>query len=116
MEDLREAIDLEVENRLETMSDDVRKHIRLAQYSLMHGPVYLDEDGDPCSCFDEGMTPHNFTESCEIIRSYVDAIEDLRDELVCEEDECVYEEIPIEGTAREIAKRIVGAELLPYVL
>lgn len=109
-----------IEWRREDMPKDIRELIDNANSDLYSGPLYLDSDGEPCSLWDDGATPFNFTEACDKIRNYLSDIDDLTVidlvEPESEDDaEWIEIEIKIEDSAEEIRKALVGRELYSYV-
>jgi hypothetical protein len=98
------------------MPDDIKQLIRLATQDLHFGPVYLDSDGDECSCFDADAKCFEFTDACARIGDWLsDHVEDLQCEVDYDEEtgESDYERI--DNSARDICKAIVGAELIKYI-
>ena len=50
--------------------DDIQLEINRCRYDLYYGPLYLDEDGEDCSCFDEGAHQFDFSGACTTISDY----------------------------------------------
>jgi hypothetical protein len=54
------------------MPAHIKELIALLKRDLQWGPLYLDEDGEPCSPFDEGATLFSFDQGCAELREWAD--------------------------------------------
>lgn len=50
----------------------LRRVAGAANYSLYHGPLYLDADGEDCCCFDDGARPFDFPRAVAILSDWAD--------------------------------------------
>lgn len=112
-----EALNDYVKHLRATMPQDIREHAYLATASLYRGPIYLDEDGEECSCFDEGARPHDFRRSCEIVKDWAHGeIEDLYEDELCEDEEGELIEYPVLiADSSDIIRALFGRELARYL-
>lgn len=111
-EDIREEIENTVEYLRESMPPEIKTAISRLNADLYNGPLYFDADGESCSCFDEGAKAFNFSEAGKIVRKWADdTINDIKIEVAYDEenDDSFYESV--DGSAREIARAILGKEL-----
>jgi len=111
------------------LPEDVKRLIELANSDLYSGPVYLDQDGEECSMWDDGATPFSFRKACDRIR---EALSDVSDVYLEDWSGCVLTSEPegyedeetgawiepdpytlIEASA--LVRAIVGRELASYV-
>jgi hypothetical protein len=115
--EIREAIESQVAWLEEVMPANIRRLIGIANDDLYCGPVYLDTDGEPCECFDDGATAFDFKAAIAEIGKWLDDVEDVR--ISCldfdEDGEEIEWQERIDGTADEIVRKIVGKELARYV-
>lgn len=59
------------------LAASVREDIANATHDLVDGPLYLDEDDEPCSCFDDGARRFNFSAAVDRIRGAFDGVGDV---------------------------------------
>lgn len=52
------------------MSEETRRTMSLAQCDLRYGPIYLDKDGEECSCFDDFKSVHDFEAACQALSQW----------------------------------------------
>jgi hypothetical protein len=99
------------------MPAEMKRLINHANFDLYNGPLYLDSEGDAASCFDEGASQFDFCGACDRVRDWLDSHgEDLQEETSFDDEtgESTYERI--DGSARDIARELVGRELYPHVI
>jgi hypothetical protein len=65
--------------------DEITTLINQANADLYGGPLYLDADGEDCSCFDEGARQFNFSAACEEIETALGDVSDLWADLNAED-------------------------------
>ncbi len=113
--EIEEALADAVEHYLREMPEEIRTLINLANSDLYGGPVYLDAEGNECSCFDDGAKAFNFREAVAKISAYLDDIEDIKIETDFDPDteESFFERV--DGSAQEILHTIIGRELARYL-
>ena len=111
MWDIREEIDSQVEWYRATMPADIRDAINNLNNDLYNGPLYVDESGERCSCFDEGAKAFPFTSTLDKVRDYMDEINDIEVDVDynAETDEFIYGRV--DGSARAIIKALCGKKL-----
>jgi hypothetical protein len=113
----RDAIAEQVAYLRSIMPEDVAIAMSRANFDLYAGPLYLNDEGEQCSCFDEGATPFDFSGACDKVRDWLDShCEDLQEESSFDDEtgESTYERI--DGSARDITRELVGRELFPHVI
>lgn len=113
--EIKEALADAVEHYLREMPEEIRTLISLANSDLYGGPLYLDTEGNECSCFDDGAKAFNFREAVAKIGAYLDDIEDIEIETDFDHDteESFFERV--DGSAQEILHTITGRELARYL-
>ena len=111
----KEAIEDAVKYHLSIIPKEVKELIAKANHDLYCGPSYYDKEGNECSCFDEEAIPFNFTEALKIISEYIDTIDDITEEIYCDDDgETAPHMERIDGSREEIMKELFGKELIQY--
>lgn len=60
-----------------SLTPEIKTLINQANADLYHGPLYLDEDGEEASCFDEGATQFDFRAACAQISQALGNVSDL---------------------------------------
>lgn len=118
MDDIREEIDSQVEHFQGNMPAEIKALIRLANADLYYGPIYINEDGEKCSCFDEGAKPFDFEDACAQISAWV--AENISDISVAnylvDDDGAEYEDVDtVDGSENLIGRKLLGAELFQHV-
>ena len=102
----------------ENMPEEIKTLISLANSDLYSGPIYLDEEGEECSMFDEGAKAFDFQKACAKISDWINAnIEDVKIEMMdLDEDgeEITWTE-RLEDSARQIIRTLLGRELASHV-
>ena len=107
---------------LNKLPEETKRQINLSRQDLCSGPVYLDEEGEPCSGFDEGAKPFQFSAAIEQIE---EALEAAGVESVFYEDwsGCIVTSIPDDEPPSDyreipeemIVEAIVGRQLAEYL-
>jgi len=115
---INEEIELATDHWREQMPANIAALIDQANSDLYSGPLYLDADGEECSCFDEGAKAFDFKAAVKTIGEWCEQIDDLSvscfqyDDETDEETE--YSE-NIEDSGRAIIRALLGCELSHYV-
>jgi hypothetical protein len=110
--EVRDEIDRMTEHYREVMPPGIKELIGKLNADLYGGPSYYDADGDECTCFDEGAERFPFVAALAELREWIDdTISDVQMEVDYDPDtgESTYERV--DGSAREITRRLVGREL-----
>lgn len=110
--DIKEAIEEQIDFTNEKMPETIKKAILNLNSDLKHGPLYFDDGGESCSCFDEGAKAFNFGNAVDIVKEYIDEnINDIEMESSFDPktEESIFESI--DGTRKQILKGILGKEL-----
>ena len=105
---------------------------------LFNGPLYLDPEGEPCDCFDEGAKRFNFSSACarisaalesisavwvdiqagEVLTSEPDwsAVEEFtHEDGSIERHECYWPEDYVHFDRNHVIRAIIGKELAKYI-
>jgi hypothetical protein len=109
--ELRDEIDHMTEHYREVMPAPIKELISQLNHDLWGGPTYYDDDGEECSCFDEGAEPFQFSYSLECVRDWLDNVEDIQVEVDDDEEAGTSYYQSVDGSAREIIRALVGKEL-----
>lgn len=72
---VREAVDEIVSDVRKNLSEEILNLIDLAETDLYAGPLYIDEDGEVVSMWDEGAVPFNFSKATKTISEALDDID-----------------------------------------
>lgn len=134
-DEIRDEIKSTAEHFKREMPQEIKTLLTLAKSDLHNGPVYLDSDGDECSCFDDGAKRFEFAAACCAISGYLESISDLyhvefqtcdecngtgmdddgNDCAECCAEGCKQYEESLSGTREMIIRQIVGNDLAQYV-
>jgi len=95
--EIREEIDSAVEYHRDNMPHEISDLATLASASLTHGPLYLDEEGEEASPFDEGAKPFPWESALAKISDWAETVQDISI-LSCEIDD--------EGEEMEISETV----------
>jgi hypothetical protein len=52
---------------------EIRRLTSQLNFDLHYGPLYLDSDGEQCSCFDEGARQFDFARASDTVREWFDS-------------------------------------------
>lgn len=113
----------------EELPEDIRNEITLCRQSLLWGPLYLDEDGEPAECFDENVRPHDFSAGCARIGEALANVSEVwvdtfSDDVMESEPQSFFEgdewiqpdwEYIRHYEWSDVVAQIVGRELVEYV-
>ncbi len=94
---------------------NIRRLIQLCKADLNGGPVYLSNDGDIVSCFDEDANPFSFETATNDIRDWLEDNVFDEEETIYGDDDEVLETITIIGSRTYEIVKLVGSDLYPYV-
>jgi len=107
--DYRELIAEYADYWRDVMPSDLRRVADFARSDLLHGPVYLDSDNDPCSLYDKGAVAFDFESACAKIRDWCDTMGDALAYVGNEESERV------DGSQEAIMETVFGRELARHL-
>jgi hypothetical protein len=117
MYDIEEELNSAIESTREAMPENIAALINKANSDLYSGPLYLDEDGEECSMWDEGAKPFNFTKAIDTIRDWISVnVESVRIQMfdTDEDGEEVSWFETIQDSAQHIRRALLGRELASH--
>jgi hypothetical protein len=113
---VNDDIELVAENAIAGMPASIKRVAELARRDLISGPVYLGCDGDEASCFDENVTPFDFSGACDTLQIRADAsIFDDEVEIAYNEETGDSHFEPVDGSREMIIKKVFGSNLSAYI-
>ena len=117
MHDIEGELNSAIQSAREAMPENIAALISMANSDLYSGPLYLDEDGEECSMWDEGAKPFDFTKAIDTIGDWLSVnVESVRVEMfdTDEDGEEVSWFETIEDSERHIRRALLGRELASY--
>lgn len=107
---LAERFDASVEQYADTLKaklpPEVRELIGLANTELYHGPIYLDGDGEECSCFEADAKQFKFSAALDTIKDALDNLPELRQPMYYDAE--TDEVLPLTLAERERGRPEIG--------
>lgn len=117
MYDIEEELNYAIESAREAMPENIAELINMANSDLYSGPLYLDEDGEECSMWDEGAKPFNFSKAIDTIGDWIFTnIESVRVQMfdTDEDGEEVSWFETIQDSDQHIYRALLGRELASH--
>jgi hypothetical protein len=117
MHDIEEELDSAIQSAREAMPANIAALINMANSDLYSGPLYLDEDGEECSMWDEGAKPFNFSKAIDTIGDWLSVnVDSVRVQMfdTDEDGEEVSRFETIEDSERHILRALLGSELASH--
>jgi hypothetical protein len=75
--EIREEIDSATEHYASILPREIANLAELAELSLIDGPLYLDEEGEQASPFDDGAKPFPWESALAKISDWAETVEDI---------------------------------------
>ena len=115
--EIRDEIDSAIESADDKLRADGLHNLRsLVIADLRDGPIYLDDDGESVSCFDDGARRFDFGAACQTLSDWADSnIADISMESAYDDETGESEYESIDGTREQIITAIFGADLASYL-
>jgi len=117
MYSIEEELNSAIQSAREAMPENIAALINMANSDLYSGPLYLDEDGEECSMWDEGAKPFNFSKAIDTILDWLSVnVRTVKVEIfdTDEDGEEVSWFEPIEDSAQHIRRALLGRELASH--
>jgi len=115
--DIEEELNSAIESARESMPENIVALINMANSDLYSGPLYLDDEGEECSMWDEGAKPFNFSKAIGTIGDWLSVnVESVRVKMfdTDEDGEEVSWFETIEDSERHILRALLGRELASH--